>query len=762
VILYTVVVFFVLAVLLCIFMKPRYIATATIQIGKEGTPPLGLDSISGQGGAPMDAMDYSTTLETQADILNSNALALKTINDLGLEHTYDYIPRFNPLAWALSLIGPKGVADTKNAPLADAPQRRDRALKIFAKHLKVKIEDGTRLIDISYSDPDPKISSAVVNHLVEAYQEYSYQIKFAATSQASSWLNNQLANLKRTAEDSQAKVAKLQEDAEVFSTGDVDASGRVASNSVVLSRLQDLNTALSAAEANRIVKQAIYLSVKNGGADAISGLAGNMNGASPEVINSMTVLQGLRMQEDTLKATYSQDQVKYGPQYPLMQQMRSQLEQLHKSIEDEVQRLETRAKNDYDTAVVTEADTRDLYLKQKAEANGLNSKAIDYTVAKQEAEQNRNLYQSLFGKVQEAGALEGLKASTISIVDPGMVPGKPKVPNVPIYLALSIFAGFFIGCALALTLDRIDQRVQNIDQIESQLGIAPLVILPSMTGGKNAEDRSKGLKLPTLGDLGKGHPAHSLSLADAASVEALTMPGSPYIEGLRVLRTTILHSVDVAPPRVILVTGSQTGDGTTSLGLNLTILLAEQGHKALFVECNMRRPAIQQMLGLNPSEGLSSILAGSQIKNGIVGIPQVPGGFVLPCGTPPPNPADLLGSANMRSLVSQWREHFDFIILDTPPVLAVADSMTLLNVSDLVLLLVRHEHTPLKAVLQSYRLLASAARHKLFGVVVNDVSPDSGALQDHYGYQESPYVDGFQEVSQTSSIVRVSEAARKS
>jgi Mrp family chromosome partitioning ATPase len=116
----------------------------------------------------------------------------------------------------------------------------------------------------------------------------------------------------------------------------------------------------------------------------------------------------------------------------------------------------------------------------------------------------------------------------------------------------------------------------------------------------------------------------------------------------------------------------------------------------------------------------------------------------------------------MRSLVSQWREHFDFIILDTPPVLAVADSMTLLNVSDLVLLLVRHEHTPLKAVLQSYRLLASAARHKLFGVVVNDVSPDSGALQDHYGYQESPYVDGFQEVSQTSSIVRVSEAARKS
>jgi succinoglycan biosynthesis transport protein ExoP len=636
----------------------------------------------------------------------------------------------------------------------DAPQRRDRVLKIFAKNLKVKILDGTRLIAISYSDPDPKISSAVVNHLVEGYKEYNYQIKFAATSQASSWLSNELTGLKSVAEDSQAKVAKLQQDAQVFSLGDADSSGKVSSNSVVLSRLQDLNTALSAAEANRIVKQAIYLSVKNGGADSISGLAGNMNGASPEVINSMTVLQGLRMQEDTLKATYSQDTVKYGAEYPLMQQMRSQLEQLHKSIEEEVQRLETRAKNDYETALRTEADTRDLYLKQKDEASGLNSKAIDYTVAKQEAEQNRDLYQSLFGKVQEAGALAGLRSSTISIVDPSMVPGKPKVPNVPIYLALSIFAGFFLGCALALAVDQIDQKVQNIDQIERELGIAPLVILPSMTSGKNAEDELKGFKLPSFADPRKTQTAHSLAISDPSGIEALTIPGSAYIEGLRVLRTTILHSVDVAPPRVILVTGSQAGDGTTSLSLNLTILLAEQGHKALFVECNMRRPAVQQMLGLSPSEGLSSVLAGAQIKNAIVAIPDVPGGFVLACGTPPANPADLLGSTHMRSLVSQWREHFDFIILDTPPVLAVADSMTLLGLSDLVLLLVRHEHTPLKAVQQAYRVLASAARHKLFGVVVNDVSSDSGALQDHYGYQQTPYITEFQEAVQGTSIVK--------
>ncbi len=761
VILYTVAAFLGLAVLICIFMKPRYEATETIQIGKEGTLPLGLESVSGQGSAPMDSIDYNTTLQTQADVLTSSPLALKTIEDLGLEQTYDYRPRFSPLGWALGLLSPKGTADAKNASLVDAPQRRDRVLKIFAKNLKVKILDGTRLIAISYSDPDPKISSAVVNHLVEGYKEYNYQIKFAATSQASSWLSNELTGLKSVAEDSQAKVAKLQQDAQVFSLGDADSSGKISSNSVVLSRLQDLNTALSAAEANRIVKQAIYLSVKNGGADSISGLAGNMNGASPEVINSMTVLQGLRMQEDTLKATYSQDAVKYGPEYPLMQQMRSQLDQLHKSIDDEVRRLETRAKNDYETALRTEADTRDLYLKQKGEASGLNSKAIDYTVAKQEADQNRNLYQSLFGKVQEAGALAGLRSSTISIVDPSMVPGKPKVPNVPVYLALSIFAGFFLGCALALVVDRIDQRVQNIGQIERELGIAPLVILPSMTSGKNAEDELKGFKLPSFADPRKTQTAHSLAILGPSGIEALTIPGSAYIEGLRVLRTTILHSVDVAPPRVILVTGSQAGDGTTSLSLNLTILLAEQGHKALLVECNMRRPAIQQMLGLSHSDGLSSVLSGAQTKNAIVAIPSVPGGFVLASGTPPSNPADLLGSTHMRTLISQWREHFDFVILDTPPVLAVADSMTLLGLSDLVLLLVRHEHTPLKAVQQAYRVLASAARHKLFGVVVNDVSSGSGALQDHYGYEQTPYITEFQEAVQGAGILKASDTARK-
>jgi polysaccharide biosynthesis transport protein len=752
IVLYTLGVFFVLAVLACLFMKPRYEASETVQIEKEGSGPLGLDLQSGQGIAPLDSLDYNTTLQTQADVLTSDALALRTIEDLNLEKTYNFRPTFNPLNWVLSFISPSGTPDPKGVALRDAPQRRARAIRIFSKHLKVKPLDGTRLIMVSYTDPDPKLSAAVVTHLVEGFKEYNFQIRFAATSQASGWLSNELAAVKKSAEDSQARVAQLQQDAQVFTTGDNDPTGKVMATSVVLTRLQDLNTALSTAESNRILKQAVYLSIKNAGAEAVSGLAGNMtSGASPEVMNSLALLQGLRTQQDTLKATYAQNQVKFGPNYPQMQQMHSQIDDLQRSIDEEVAKLESRAKNDYQVARETETNTREMYDRTKGEASKLNSKAIDYTVAKQEATQSQGIYDTLYGRVRESGALAGLRSSNISVVDPSSIPGKPKLPNAPLFLGLAIVGGLFVGSGLALVVDRFDQRVQSIDQIERELGIAPLVILPSMNAGaKDAGSLAASKKRPMLALTGaQTSPlAHSRTLPGPSFTAGERMlPDSAYTEALRVLRTAILHSVDVVPPQVVLVTGSQGGDGSSSVSLNLAVLLAEQGHKVLLVECNMRRPTLQQYLGVSESGGLSALLANTKTEDQATPIPNVPGGFVVTGGGTPPNPSELLGSEAMRSLVAQWRERYDFIILDTPPVLAVADSLTLLSSADLVLLLVRYEHTALKAALQAYRVLASAARHKLFGVVVNDVSPDSGALSDYYGFQQTLYTSELQEVA---------------
>ena len=208
---------FSIAALLCIFMTRRYEATGEIQVARQSSDELGLDGMKGDGGSASadDALEDNIALQTQSDILQSDTLALKVIEDLGLESTEDFQPKFNPLLWVLDLVSPQGPKDSATASLENAPVRRTRVLKVFSRHLKVKPQAGTELIEISFLSSSPRTSAAVVNELMNSLVDYTFQTRYKATTEASKWLSGQMADLKKQAQDSQSKVVQLQRQAGV-------------------------------------------------------------------------------------------------------------------------------------------------------------------------------------------------------------------------------------------------------------------------------------------------------------------------------------------------------------------------------------------------------------------------------------------------------------------------------------------------------------------------------------------------------------------
>jgi polysaccharide biosynthesis transport protein len=731
-----VLVMFSLAVLGSIFGARRYEASGQLQVQKESMDGLGLSSMMGDAGGATDALDGNITIQTQATILQSDTLALRVIKDLNLEQTEDFKPKFSPLGWVFGLIAPAGARDPAHASLEDSPGRRTHASLVFSRNLQVKPISGTRLIEITYYNPDPKIAAAVVNHLIQALTDYSFQTRYNATSQASDWLGGQLSDLRKQSEDLQAKVVKLQRDSGVYTLGggsesDSKSQGGTGIYSSVLDRLQQATASLTQAESNRILKGAVYQAVKSGDAEMISGLAGDgsLAGASSGLSNSLSLIQNFRLQQATLQGQLDQLSAKFGPTYPKLDEIRGNLGAIDQALKSEVGRVAARAKNDYAVAQTIEGSARTIFDQEKRQADNLNDKAIEYTIVRQEAEQSRTLYESLLSHLKEAGVLEGLRSSNITVVDPARVPSKPAKPNVPLYLAGSIALGLFFGCGGAFLVDLQDNKIHDLRALESQTGRMPLGILPYYV--------SKGARLTS------GAGGNATAALASGNMIALEEPHSPYVEALRALRTSLLLSRGGAPPKVVLVTSSIASEGKTTLCLNLAILLAQHGKKVLLVDADLRRPMLHKRLSVPTQLGLSSLLAGQDETDelpGIVALESVPGLRVLFAGPVPPYPSELLGSAQMRTSLKTWRDQFDFILMDGAPVLPVTDSVILSELVDATLLVARFNLTERQSLERSYHLLeAQAGPEQTIGFVLNAVERDGNSYYDYFGYSDSAY-----------------------
>lgn len=729
-------------VIVSIFLKPRYKAVGEIEIQKSATDGLGLENLTNPlQQEQSDALDADITLQTQATILQSTSLALKVIQDLDLEKTADFKPTFNPLGWAFGLFTPSGPADKSNADLENAPHRRDHAVKVFQKRLKIKTQPGTRLIDITYRSSDPKIAAAVVNDAAKSLVDYTLNSRYAATSQVSTWLTGQLGDIKKDAEQQQGKVEQLQRESGVYSLGISDAQGKEIAYSATLDRLQQATQQLSAATSNRILKGALYKTVENGDPELISGLAGStLAGSSPAVNNSFLLIQNLRTQQASLATQVAADTSRYGSANPKLADDRASLDSINSQIASEVKRIGERAANDFKASEVVEDKMRAVYSQERQSADNLNDKAIALLIARQEATDARGLYNTLYSHLKEAGVIEGLRSSNVSVVDAGRVPSRP-VPDVPICLALSLAGGCFLGVCGALVVEATNDRIETMATIENALGTHILAILPTI------ETRATAGALRGKGSKSRRMLASDTGDTDRSGAEVLGAPKTAYAEALRVLRTSLLPPRNEPPPKTILITSAGEQEGKSTLSLNLAVLLVLNGARVLLVDGDMRSAGLSGYMGFerqgaglvdHEARGLSNLLSGADDSVTITPFSQLPGLSAITAGSPPNHPAELLGSERMRTLARTWSASYDYVVIDSPPVLAVADALILSRLADTTLLVARHRQSTQKSLERAYETLHGIEGRNV-GIVVNGVDRKSESFNDFYGYDGTNY-----------------------
>jgi succinoglycan biosynthesis transport protein ExoP len=727
------------------FATRLYKGTAEIQVQKESADALGMDTMMGPE-SQSDAIDSNVTLQTQAQILQSDSLALQVIKELNLEKSPDFRSHFNPIGWVMGLFAPAGVPDPKNVPLEEAPGRRAHVISAFESHLKVKPVSGTRLIDVEYLSTNPRTAAAVVNQLVEDLTDYNFQTRHNATREASKWLGNQLYDLRKQSEDLQAKVVDLQRDSGVFAFGQTDTQGREQVFTPALDQLQQATTQLEQAQAARIMKGALYQVVKDGDPELISGVAGNgmLAGASAGVSGSLALLQSMRAEEAQTQAKLNELSAKFGPGYPKLAELQSSLDSTQKSIHSEAARIAARVQNDYTVAQAIEDKDRTVFLDEKAQAESQNDKAVQYQIARQEANQSRTLYENLVGRMKEADVVAGLRSSNITLVDPARVPARPAKPNILIYAAGSIAGGLLFGICGALFRDATDTRIQELGEMELLFAEASIGLLP-YHDPRSERKRMADKKKAAWASVGTIHSAAYNLMASNAAVAAIE-PRAAYTEALRVLCTSLLqgdHGESCG--QVFLVTSSVSGEGKSMLSANLAIVCAQRGKTVLLIDGDLRTPMLHRNLNLESGDGLSSLLFEGTIDDVAsavqVPFPGIPGLYVLPAGPVPAYPAELLASDGMAELVRICRRHYDYIIIDGAPILPVTDSALLSRYADFTLVVARHNVTDRRSLERTCQILRSQGVRQI-GMVLNGVKATGGAQYRYYGYQQPSYTGG--------------------
>ena len=708
-ILTTLFVVFAIGLFATLKQKPVYKARALIEIQKENPDIPTLQEL-------FQVENISDTyLETQYRILKSENLARRVIFQLGLEKISEFGKPAAAAAPASASQQQKAPAVQEFSVRRDSPRNADtnnEVLKKFQEKLDVEPLKRSRLVEVTFESNDPKLAAQVVNTLASAYIDQNLEARWDASQKASEWLSQQLQDMKGHLEKSEDELQKYARDNGLLFL----ETDKGTTENIVAQRLRQLQEELTKAQSDRFTSESLYRLVQEGDFASLPGVFDD------KMMQDLTEkLAELERERSRLISTFN-------PDYPRVKEIQSQIDEYEAVLAQERARAADRITKSYHAAVGREGMLLKAFEEQQREANVVAEKSVQYPILKREADTNKQLYVGLLEKLKETGVSTSMKATNIRVVDPAYPPKKPDRPRIPLNLSLALILGLALGIGLAFLQEHLDNTFKSAEDVERFLQVPTLASVPAVAG-TNGNHGVHGLvqRARLLGATDKvrtGLAPHWNRIEDNGQNIGLT-------EAFHGLRTSVLLSTARRPPTSLLVTSAQGGEGKTTVAANLAVSLAQLGERVLLIDADLRRPSLHNFFGSTGSTGLVNFLTGDPDWRSLVFHAAPQGLDLLFCGPIPPNPADLLSSEYMPALIREASKEYKFVVVDSPPLLNLADSRILSTLVDGVILVVGGGITPRELVHRAYLSARDAGSHVL-GATINFVDTRIGYYSSYY------------------------------
>lgn len=695
-----------------LLMRPVYRAEALLEIKPDSGRMVKFQNLEQ---ADYQPLEYKTT---QQNILQSDSVAEAVIEDLDLADNPEMTGALTQrgfISGVRQLIAPlmKGLrgGDALESEEDAANRERIEMLERFHDRLTVSPIKRSDLFKVSFDSFDPQLASSAVNSVVNEYMRLNQERRFNSTSGAKEFLQKEIAKVQAKLEASEKDLTEFARRHRIIDVEEKD--------DIMTERLTDLSAQLTEANGQRMAAEALYIQAQSeNGIEVLPAVLGD------------SLIQELKGEYTELQGEYFKASRIYKPAYPTMQQLQAEIARVKASLDMETQRIVDGLKTNYEQLQKREQLLEERLEQQKANLLALKDRSIQYNILKREWETNKQLYTGLLERMKEVGVAAGMEINNISLIDRAKTPVEQYKPNLQLNALLAMVLGLAGGVGLAFLLAYLDNTVRTPEELERLVAVSSLGMVPRQGSGKRSRRRKEKTKELETAVAGGG----MLELISHFERD------NELSEAFRSIRTSLMFSSPTGLPKVLQVTSTGPGEGKTTVAANLSAVLADNGARVLLVDADLRKPRVHKVFKVPSAPGLTEYLTG-QFDVSPVRQTEIANLAMIPSGTPPPNPAELLGSKAMGEFLEQMSEFYDHILLDSAPLLGLADSVIISTKVDGVIYTVLSGEINRDGLREGVKRLRRV-HAPLLGAILNQVelsSKEYGYYGDYYySYKSSP------------------------